>query len=99
MGKKKAERKREALKAAPYTFTPAQRLMRDEMAQGLHRGSREPVKLGDALDELFVDLRRRVIEREAEQRYPVAEAKHTPVEEELQDAFIAGAEWWARYGV
>lgn len=97
MSKKKAERKREALKAAPYTFTPAQRLMRDEMAQGVHQPSREPVRLGDALDELFVDLRRLVIEREADSRYP--ESKLAPENEERADAFIAGAEWWARYGV
>lgn len=77
--------------ARDYTFTPAQETMRKEME------AREPVKLGDALDELFVQMGRKVTEQEADRRYP--ETVLAPENEDKAEAFIAGAEWWASYGL
>lgn len=106
-----AGKKRRALQETPYTVTPAQETMRADMEAGRpmvmgHRlksqmdlddvFDREPVKLSTAVDELFFQMRGKVIESEADRRYP--ESVLAPENEQRSDDFIAGAEWWASYG-
>jgi hypothetical protein len=57
MNNKKADKKRKkAMKAMRNAeFTPAQRIMRDEMGKGAHRGldMQNPTRLGAVLDDTF----------------------------------------------